>query len=129
MKKSKLFISALITVIFVCSMGTAAFASNSDYSTPKIAAATSSSSYIQSKEVYSKITGELIGYVDLTYTKFTNASGRPQFDVVQASVVFTRDYYRGNCEITKATGDVVVVKVNYNNLGIDVGYQTYSFLP
>ncbi|MEK4511935.1 hypothetical protein [Paenibacillus sp. FSL K6-2524] len=127
MKNSRIVVTVLIALFLICSVGTSSFAANSNYASSKIDTASRIATYGQAKEIYSKATGELIGYVSIEYTKDI-VNGRPQFGVVSASTVYF-DYYHGDAVIYGFTGDYVYVRANYNKLGLDVGYREFTFLP
>ena len=81
----------------------------------------------KTKNVYSKATGKQVATFTIQYSTKIQ-SGRTVFDEVGIDLQFINNY-RGTYECTKATGDVVEFKVDYNLFGIDQGYTNVSFMP
>lgn len=81
----------------------------------------------KTKNVYSASTGKKVATFTIQYSTKVE-SGRVVFDKVGVQLSFVNSY-RGSYTCTKATGDVVNFKVDYNLLGVDTGSTTVSFMP
>lgn len=81
----------------------------------------------KTKNVYSVSTGKKVATFTIQYSTKTE-SGRTVFDKVGVQLNFVNSY-RGTYTCTKATGDVVNFRVDYNLLGVDTGSTTVSFMP
>jgi len=129
MKKSKAIITLLLAVVLMLSFGTSSFAAGPAINSKEKGPVSTFSSplYAQSKEIVSKITGEVIGYAGIEYTLKT-AGGRPQFDVVSIDISFI-NYYRGSYTVEVATGDAITLEISYANPFFDSGKTRISFMP
>jgi len=129
MKKNKTVVTLLLAIVLMLSFGSSSFAAVPTIQSKQTNLTTASSStlWIQTKEIVSKNTGEVIGYASLEYTKKT-VGGRPQFDVVSIGISFL-DYYRGSHTVENATGDLITLEISYMNPFLDSGKTRISFTP